>query len=67
LREKIQSLGDYEIEALGALVGEALEEFYWIQVNVILSLYLDHQLQLRLQVPQGKPSATPLLSTKPAR
>jgi hypothetical protein len=50
--EKLQALGADELEALAALVGEALEAFYWIQLKVILSLYLDHDLQLNLQVPQ---------------
>ncbi|MBZ0285025.1 MAG: hypothetical protein K8L97_30095 [Anaerolineae bacterium] len=47
----IQKLGEHEIQFLASKVGEALEEFYWIQLNVILSLFLDHELQLCLQVP----------------
>jgi hypothetical protein len=50
LAPQIEKLGDHEVEALGALVGEALQEFFWIQLNVILSLYLDHELQLRRRV-----------------
>lgn len=47
----IHKLGDHEVEFIASKVGEALEEFYWIQVNVVLSLFLDHELQLRLHVP----------------
>lgn len=47
LTEQISSLREDEVADLAALVGEALEEFYWIQLNVVLALYLDHKLQLR--------------------
>lgn len=50
LTPAIQELRDYEIEALAALLGEALQEFYWIQLNVILALNLDHDLQLLKRV-----------------
>ncbi len=46
LAEQIRSLRDDEIEDLAGLVGQALEEFYWMQLNVVLSLFLDHELQL---------------------
>ncbi|MBZ0282463.1 MAG: hypothetical protein K8L97_17110 [Anaerolineae bacterium] len=45
----IQKLGEHEIEFIASKVGEALEEFYWIQLNLVLSLFLDHDLQLRLK------------------
>ncbi len=48
----ITKLRDDEIEDLSALVGQALQEFYWIQLNVVLSLYLDHDLKLR-RAPQS--------------
>ena len=47
LAPQLARLREDEIEALGALVGQALEEFYWMQLNVVLSLYLDHKLGLR--------------------
>jgi hypothetical protein len=46
LASQLEQLGDYEVEALAALVGQALQEFYWMQLNVVLSLYLDHDLHL---------------------
>jgi hypothetical protein len=46
LAARIQALRDDEVEALAALLSDALEEFYWIQLNVILSLCLDHELKL---------------------
>jgi hypothetical protein len=49
LAETINRLRDDEVEHLASLVGHALEEFYWIQVNVVLSLYLDHPLALHLK------------------
>jgi hypothetical protein len=54
LAEAIKALSEYEVEAMAALVGEALQEFYWIQLNVVLSLYLDHDLRLHLNVTKGK-------------
>lgn len=56
LAQQIGELREHEIEALAALVGEALEEFYWIQLNVVLSLYLDHDLALR-RIPKKKVTA----------
>jgi hypothetical protein len=47
LAPQLARLRNDEIEALAAMVGQALEEFYWIQLNVVLSLYLDHELGLR--------------------
>lgn len=49
LTDAILRLRDYEVEHLASLVGDALEEFYWIQLNVVLSLYLDHDLALHLK------------------
>ncbi len=46
----IQKLGEHEVDFIASKVGEALEEFFWIQLNVVLSLYLDPDLQLRLRV-----------------
>lgn len=54
LASMIHKLGDHEVEFIAAKVGEALEEFYWIQLNVVLSLLLDHELQLRLHIPTNK-------------
>ncbi len=56
LAQQIGALREHEIEALAALVGEALEEFYWIQLNVVLSLYLDHELTL-CRIPKKKTAA----------
>jgi hypothetical protein len=47
---QVEQLRDDEVEALAALVGEALQEFYWMQLNVVLSLYLDHDLRLTRMV-----------------
>lgn len=52
----IQSLNDDELDFIAEKVGDALEEFYWIQVNVVLSLFLDHDLTLHLRVPKNKAS-----------
>ena len=46
LAARLEGLRDDEVEALAAIVGEALQEFYWMQLNVVLSLYLDHDLRL---------------------
>ncbi len=56
LVQQIGTLQEHEIEALAALVGEALEEFYWIQLNVVLSLFLDHDLGLWQRIPQSNPT-----------
>lgn len=50
LAPAIAALRDDEVEAFAALLAEALEEFYWIQLNVILSLFVDHELQLLKRV-----------------
>ncbi len=55
LAEKIASLRDDEIADLAGLVGQALEEFYWIQLNVVLALYLDHDLRLTQKVSKSSP------------
>ncbi len=49
---QLEKLRDDEVEALAVLVGNALEEFYWMQLNVVLSLYLDHELRLYRQMKQ---------------
>ncbi|MBZ0283148.1 MAG: hypothetical protein K8L97_20590 [Anaerolineae bacterium] len=46
LASVIQTLGEHEVDFIASKVGEALEEFLWIQLNVVLSLYLDHELRL---------------------
>lgn len=46
LKEKIATLSEDELEYLSGLVGIALEEFYWIQLNFVLSLYLDHEMRI---------------------
>jgi hypothetical protein len=58
LLPKIETLREDEVEALAALVGEALQEFYWIQLNVVLSLYLDHDLHLTRTVGKLPKSGT---------
>lgn len=50
----INALRDDELEDLGGLIGQALEEFYWIQLNVVLSLYIDHDLRLFRTVQKAK-------------
>jgi hypothetical protein len=55
----IQTLNDDELDFIAEKVGDALEEFYWIQLNVVLSLFLDHDLALHLRIPK-KPTPTPL-------
>jgi hypothetical protein len=50
LATEIAHLKDDEVAFLAERVGDALEEFYWIQLNVVLSLFLDHQLALHLDV-----------------
>lgn len=54
----IQTLNDDELDFIAEKVGDALEEFYWIQLNVVLSLYLDHHLALHLRIPK-KPTPSP--------
>jgi hypothetical protein len=46
----IERLRDDELSFIAEKVGNALEEFYWIQLNVVLSLYLDHALRLTRRV-----------------
>jgi hypothetical protein len=54
----IQTLNDDELDFIAEKVGDALEEFYLIQLNVVLSLYLDHDLALHLRTPK-KPTPFP--------
>ena len=54
LAAEIAQLKDNEVAFLAERLGDALEEFYWIQLNVVLSLLLDHQLALHLKVPKQK-------------
>jgi hypothetical protein len=54
LAPEIKRLNDDELAFLAERIGDALEEFYWIQLNVVLSLFLDHQLALHLKVPKQK-------------
>ncbi|MBZ0285220.1 MAG: hypothetical protein K8L97_31085 [Anaerolineae bacterium] len=54
LASVIQKLGEHEIEFIASKVGEALEEFYLIQLNVVLSLFLDHELRLFLKSPRNR-------------
>lgn len=53
LAARIQALRDDEVEALAALLSEALEEFYWIQLNVVLALCLDHELRVWRKAPKS--------------
>lgn len=50
----INALRDDELEDLGGIIGQALEEFYWIQLNVVLSLYIDHDLRLFRTIQKAK-------------
>ncbi|MBL8163275.1 MAG: hypothetical protein JNJ61_14910 [Anaerolineae bacterium] len=66
LAEQIGGLREHEIEALAALVGQALEEFYWIQLNVILSLFLDHDLRLTRVAKRSRQAGVPPQTGLPA-
>lgn len=60
LVDKINALPDDDLEELAGLIGEAVQEFYWIQLNVVLSLYLDHDLHLtRVAHGPSSPSSEP--------
>ncbi len=54
LAGEIAQLNDDEVAFLAERLGDALEEFYWIQLNVVLSLLVDHQLALHLKVPKQR-------------
>lgn len=50
----IQKLGEHEIEFIAKKVGETIEEFYWIQLNVVLSLLIDYDCNIANQVAEIK-------------
>jgi hypothetical protein len=67
LADTLNHLHNDQLEDLAGLIGQALEEFYWMQLNVVLSLYLDHDLRLtRVVRRRSSPTAEPPSPPVPA-